>query len=178
VLGNVSVTISDTWTQLLSAYGPDYREVALDSPVKRVTLPEKGRGPVPYAETLPFRITAPCVLDKIATWGGNEGQAFGIEFRNELLDIRFDQKPVLGAAVDIGTTSLSLYLFDLDSGEFLAGSSALNPQTDYGGDVITRITYCQENPEGVSVLRSALIGQLELMLDEALEEAEVGVKSF
>ncbi len=45
--------------------------------------------------------------------------ASGVVFENELLDIRFDRKTLLGAAVDIGTTSLSLYLFDLDSGEFL-----------------------------------------------------------
>ena len=89
-------------------------------------------------------------------------------FENKLLDIRLDQNPILGAAVDIGTTSLSLYLFDLDSGEFLGKSSALNPQTSYGGDVITRINYCRENPDGVSVLRSELTRQLGVMLDEAL----------
>ncbi len=170
VLGNVYVTINDTWTQLQSALGPELRVVAINSPVKRVTLPEKGRGSGPYVETLPFRTPDPCVLDKIAIWNGNETQAFGIEFGNELLDIRFDRKPMLGAAVDIGTTSLSLYLFDLENGEFLGGSSALNPQTAYGGDVITRIDYCRENPEGISVLRSALIGQLESMLDEVLGE--------
>ena len=49
-----------------------------------------------------------------------------------------------------------------------AAASALNPQTAYGGDVITRIDYCRGNPEGISVLRSVLIGQLELMLDEVL----------
>jgi uncharacterized 2Fe-2S/4Fe-4S cluster protein (DUF4445 family) len=121
-------------------------------------------------ESLPFQTPDPSVLDKIAIWNGNETQAFGIEFGNELLDIRFDRKPMLGAAVDIGTTSLSLYLFNLENGEFLGGSSALNPQTAYGGDVITRIDYCRENPEGISVLRSALIGQLESMLDEVLGE--------
>ena len=168
VLGNVSVTISDAWTQLQSVFGPQYRTVALDSPVKRILLPEKGRDSHPYAETLPFRITDPRVLDKIAMWDGNQDPAFGVVFENELLDIRFDQNPVLGAAVDIGTTSLSLYLFDLDSGEFLGKSSALNPQTSYGGDVITRINYCRENPDGVSVLRSELTRQLGVMLDEAL----------
>ena len=61
VLGNVSVTISDAWTQLQSVFGPRYRTVALDSPVKRILLPDKGRNSRPYAETLPFRITDPLV---------------------------------------------------------------------------------------------------------------------
>ena len=73
VLGNVSVTISDAWTQLQSVFGPQYRTVALDSPVKRVLLPDKGLDSRPYAETLPFRITDPLVLDKIAMWDRKPG---------------------------------------------------------------------------------------------------------
>ncbi len=170
VLGNVSVTVSDSWIQLQSVFGPKFREVAVNSPVKRVALPEKDRSSSPYVETLPFRVFDPGILAKIATWDGSKDRATGIVFGDELLDIRFDQKPVLGAAVDIGTTSLSLYLFDLDNGELLGRSSALNPQTAYGGDVITRINYCRQNSDGLSILRTALIGQLGLMLDEALGE--------
>jgi len=168
VLGNVSVTLCSAWTQLQSAFGPKYRKVSLDSFVKRVTLPAKGRDSNPYAEALPFRITDPRVLDKIAMWDSNESKVSGVVIGDELLDIRFDRKAILGAAIDIGTTSLALYLFDLDSGELLGGSSALNPQTAYGGDVITRIGYCRNNPDGLSVLRSALIEKLERMLDEVL----------
>ena len=170
MLGDVSVTINDSWTQLQSVFGPQYRTVALDSPVKQMLLPEKGRDSNPYAETLPVRIADSRVLDQIANWDRNQNPASGVVFENELLDIRFDRKTLLGAAVDIGTTSLSLYLFDLDSGEFLGKSSALNPQTSYGGDVITRINYCREHPDGVSVLRSELTQQLGMMLDEALGE--------
>jgi len=168
VFGDVHATIDDTWTQLQTAFGPALREVAVDSPIRRVCLNENGPGTCPYAETIPFRISDPRVLAKIPGWVGNKKEAFGIVLGGELLDICFDRQPMLGAAVDIGTTSLSLSLFDLESGEFLGGSSALNPQTAYGGDVITRIDYCRENPEGVSVLRTALIGQLGSMLDTAL----------
>ena len=45
----------------------------------------------------------------------------------------------LGIAVDIGTTTLAAYLYDLGSGERLAAASALNPQRIYGADVISRI---------------------------------------
>ncbi|SPF31478.1 2Fe-2S iron-sulfur cluster binding domain protein [Syntrophobacter sp. SbD1] len=168
VVGDLTVTLGETWTQIHSAPESKCRTVALDSLLKRVTLPDEVESQRPYAETLPFKISDPRVPAKIAARGENSNQAFGIVFGNELLDIRFDRTPVLGAAVDIGTTSLSLNLFDLESGEFLGSSSALNPQTAYGGDVITRINYCREKAEGVSILRSVLIGQLELMLDEVL----------
>jgi len=130
VLGDASATISDTWTQLQSVYGPKCREVTLDSPVKRISLPDKGRGLSPYADSLPFQIPILVFLTKSLP---------GMEIRTthryrvwaRAPGHRFDQKPILGAAVDIGTTSLSLSVFDLDSGEFLGGSSALNPQTAY-----------------------------------------------
>ncbi|MGO9567199.1 MAG: hypothetical protein ACLP5H_06645, partial [Desulfomonilaceae bacterium] len=56
VLGNVSVTTSDAWTQLQSVFDLQYRTVALDSPIKQITLPEKGPCSTPYAETLLFRL--------------------------------------------------------------------------------------------------------------------------
>jgi uncharacterized 2Fe-2S/4Fe-4S cluster protein (DUF4445 family) len=45
----------------------------------------------------------------------------------------------LGAAVDIGTTTIAAYLYDLASGERVAAGSALNPQATFGADVISRI---------------------------------------
>ena len=171
VVGNVDLTIDDHWTHLESVFGPEFRAQALHSLVEREILPEKDRNSRPYAETIPFRVADPGVLAKIARWGAAPDRAFGFIFEGELLDIHFERKPLLGASVDIGTTSLSLYLFDLAGGELLGKNSALNPQVSYGGDVITRMDYCRQNPDGVSVLRSELMGRLAEMLDHALGDA-------
>lgn len=45
----------------------------------------------------------------------------------------------VGAAVDVGTTTLALRLYDLRSGESLAAATLLNPQTTVAADVIGRI---------------------------------------
>lgn len=42
-------------------------------------------------------------------------------------------------AVDIGTTTVVLNLFDLRSGRLLADDAFINPQVSYGADIITRI---------------------------------------
>lgn len=47
-------------------------------------------------------------------------------------------------ALDVGTTSLVAYLLDGRSGALLAQSSAVNPQNQYGADVISRIQYALE----------------------------------
>lgn len=50
-----------------------------------------------------------------------------------------DGENTYAAAFDIGTTTLVGYLLDGKTGELLATTSTLNPQTPYGADVISRI---------------------------------------
>ena len=64
---------------------------------------------------------------------------------DEILDVVSVGAPVLGLAYDIGTTTVACYFVDMRSGEQIAQSSLLNPQTTYGGDVIMRVKYCVEN---------------------------------
>jgi uncharacterized 2Fe-2S/4Fe-4S cluster protein (DUF4445 family) len=51
----------------------------------------------------------------------------------------------LGLAVDIGTTTVSLQLVDLGSGEILATTAEYNDQISRGEDVISRIIYAGKN---------------------------------
>lgn len=52
-----------------------------------------------------------------------------------------------GVAIDIGTTTLAAYLYDLNTRNLAAVSSQLNPQRKYGADVISRIEYSSRSPE-------------------------------
>lgn len=70
----------------------------------------------------------------------NKGQVTAIVWQDRTL---MDLAPcystlVLGVAVDIGSTTMVVYLFNLRSGQLLSRASGLNPQTAYGADVITR----------------------------------------
>ena len=70
----------------------------------------------------------------------------------------------LGAALDLGTTTLALKLYDLATGVCVGQRAAWNAQAAYGADVITRAQYCMEHPEGTAVLCSTVKGQLNEML--------------
>ena len=50
---------------------------------------------------------------------------------------------VYGLAVDIGTTTVVMGLYDLGSGERLAGLQEKNRQTLLGADVMMRLMHCQ-----------------------------------
>ncbi|MDO5409322.1 MAG: corrinoid activation/regeneration protein AcsV [Lachnospiraceae bacterium] len=63
---------------------------------------------------------------------------------------------VIGLAIDIGTTTVSAVLIDMQTGEILAKGSAGNGQIRYGADVINRIVE-QTKPGGVKKLQKAII---------------------
>ncbi len=67
------------------------------------------------------------------------------------------ERAMLGLAVDIGTTSIAVYLGDLDHNCILAADSVLNPQVVYGDDVLARISLIQEKPEMLSTLQKSVI---------------------
>lgn len=69
-----------------------------------------------------------------------------------------------GVAVDIGTTTIVGMLIDLNTGDEVGIYSCLNPQKQYGDDVISRIDHTKACPDGLSELSSLMIGQLNDML--------------
>jgi len=65
-----------------------------------------------------------------------------------------------GVAIDIGTTTVAMYFLNLLNGEIEKISSFLNPQRQYGADVITRINYCQEHEFGLQELQKSIVEAL------------------
>lgn len=96
-----------------------------------------------------------------------------------LLDLRYRPgRPCLGIALDIGTTSLVAELVDLESGKSLGAHACLNPQTAFGGDVLTRISYATNHFEGTQELQSEVIKGINqlvgsLCLAQEVSRAEI-----
>lgn len=70
-----------------------------------------------------------------------------------------DPAPVLGMAVDLGTTRVVLRLVDLADGLSLAESSFDNPQLVVGPDILTRIHHA-DTPQGQQHLRNLIVDGL------------------
>jgi uncharacterized 2Fe-2S/4Fe-4S cluster protein (DUF4445 family) len=73
-------------------------------------------------------------------------------------------EPLWGAAIDIGTTTVTVWLVDLISGEVKAQASEYNGQITRGEDVISRIVYAGKNG-GESELRLLVTGTINSLLD-------------
>ncbi len=68
-----------------------------------------------------------------------------------------DKGDGLGVSVDIGTTTVVVMLWDLETGEMLDIDAFTNPQGTWGADVISRIQYTIENEKGLEVLHKSVI---------------------
>jgi uncharacterized 2Fe-2S/4Fe-4S cluster protein (DUF4445 family) len=76
-----------------------------------------------------------------------------------------------GVAVDLGTTHISLSLYELTGGGWLAGRYGLNPQMRYGSDVMTRLVAASDSPEHAREMSRQLIDAIsEGLFDIAVRE--------
>ncbi len=92
----------------------------------------------------------------------NNFQGKLIIHNNEIIDLRKEEFNLpLGIAFDIGTTTLVGYLLDLERGRELDILIELNPQSQYGRDVISRITHAIKLEKGLNILRNLILSSLE-----------------
>jgi uncharacterized 2Fe-2S/4Fe-4S cluster protein (DUF4445 family) len=78
---------------------------------------------------------------------------------------------VVGAAIDVGSTTIAGHLCDLASGEVLATAGRMNPQIRFGEDLMSRVSYVMMNPGGALALTSAVRQALDEILGELVEDA-------
>jgi len=79
--------------------------------------------------------------------------------------------PLLGLAVDVGTTKVAAYILHLSNGKTIAKMGAMNPQIAFGEDVVSRIAYANAQKDGAKVLQSRLVETLNHMVREMCAEA-------
>ena len=162
VLGDVEVELIEN-EKILKTINKGFSiEVEIDSPVKIIKLKQIDKvSSSPYADYLGYNLNSVELYRKVSIIEEqNPKEIWGVIFSDKLLDISSYEKSILGVAIDIGTTGISYYLLDLSSGEILKSLSSLNPQTEYGGDVITRISYCMENPLGAIKLQELIVDEI------------------
>ena len=78
---------------------------------------------------------------------------------------------LLGAAVDIGTTTLALKLYELATGKLLAEAAMLNPQTGIAADVMGRISAAMNGQQ--LKLQQQITDAIETLLHTACEKANL-----
>jgi uncharacterized 2Fe-2S/4Fe-4S cluster protein (DUF4445 family) len=91
-----------------------------------------------------------------------------------VLEVRpgHDAKPVLGLAIDIGTTTVAAQLVDLEDGRVLATRTSYNLQIRRGADIITRIEYASRTPERLAEMRGLVLETINGLIAQMTPEAD------
>ena len=111
---------------------------------------------------------------------------FNVVVKGEHQDDRFlcmeicgpEDTAVVGCAIDIGTTTVSMVLTDLKTGKILAKGSSGNGQIRYGADVINRIIE-QSRPGGKKKLQDAIVKEtLNPIITNLCKTAGISARSI
>ena len=83
-----------------------------------------------------------------------------------------------GLAFDLGTTTIAGSLIDLKTGQDLAVYDKINPQYNYGTDVITRVNVSINEPGGLSKLQNIVIEAINEIIETLTQKASVNFREI
>jgi uncharacterized 2Fe-2S/4Fe-4S cluster protein (DUF4445 family) len=109
----------------------------------------------------PWEVTAVVALDR---WETPEGPA---EVLAVLPGDQVDRN--FGVAIDIGTTTVTVWLVDLESGDVVAQAGDYNAQIGRGEDVISRIIYAKK-PGQLEELQRLVVGTINRLIEQTSEQ--------
>ncbi|TYP57645.1 ASKHA domain-containing protein [Thermosediminibacter litoriperuensis] len=83
-----------------------------------------------------------------------------------------------GAALDIGTTTVVLSLVNMVTGREEAVVSALNPQKEFGQDVLSRISHAKKGGQFLLELQKSIVDSINGLLEKAVKKAGIDKKDI
>ena len=96
---------------------------------------------------------------------------FAIHTRDSILELKKEKPKVYMTAFDIGTTTVVGYLMNAENGTVCAIESMMNPQAQYGADVIMRANYALEH--GVEALSSCIQTAIDELLHKLAKKKKI-----
>lgn len=89
-----------------------------------------------------------------------------------------DSSEPYGIAVDLGTTTIAVYLCDLVAGKIAASTSVKNPQAIFGDDVMSRISAIYDAPSELGRFQKMVVKAIEWGLLSLCRKAQITPESL
>jgi len=182
ILGDCEVWLDGTKDAKIQTEG--IASITFDPAVKAVKLSvapdslalqksDEARFADAYLETVGRPCTVPYAALQAIYKVREQRDICAVAYQDRILDVLPGGEPpkVYGVAVDIGTTTVVAYLYDLLTGTRLGVRSGMNAQKPYGDDVISRISYCDAEANGLTELADAIRGQLNGLIRDLCADA-------
>lgn len=109
-----------------------------------------------------------------------EEKATLVYYEDKLIGIEAgDTKEKLyGAAVDIGTTTVVVSLIDLNIGKEIATETSINPQKEYGLDVLSRIDFVKRKRNGLYLLQKVIVDCINSLLENLCNKNDIDIQNI
>ncbi|MFW9904904.1 MAG: ASKHA domain-containing protein [Candidatus Thorarchaeota archaeon] len=109
----------------------------------------------------------------------NDGEVTTIIDRekNKLIALKEEKLPLLGVVVDVGTTSIVVTLIDLDKGIILGADSIINPQIEFGRDIMSRLTYALTSSSNQQQLQEKVLTGVSKLLEELISSTKSSLEN-
>ena len=85
----------------------------------------------------------------------------------------FDDRPVYGFAVDVGSTTIAAHLCDLQTGNVIASEGVMNPQIRFGEDLMSRVSFAMLNEDGAGKMTAAVRQAIDDLFARVSDSANV-----
>lgn len=148
-------------------FDPAIKKYYLEMPPTDLARPESSWSLLGNALKLPFaKASLEVVRSLPSMFSGMGGRITAVLHQDEevlTLEPGDTSSRSLGLAVDLGTTTLVMDLVDLTTGRVLDSETALNSQTAYGADVVSRISLIFSKPEKAGRLQEVVVEDLNRM---------------
>jgi uncharacterized 2Fe-2S/4Fe-4S cluster protein (DUF4445 family) len=86
-----------------------------------------------------------------------------------------NNRPAYGLAIDIGTTTVNVCLYDLLTGNIVDQQETFNKQAKYGDDVISRIVYAVESEKNLQEIQRLIIDTINELINEIVIRQNIDV---
>jgi len=83
-----------------------------------------------------------------------------------------------GLAIDLGTTTIAVYLCDLQERAVMASTSVANPQAIFGEDVMSRISVISRNPQMLKRLQQFVVKAIEWAITALCESTQLDTEKI
>jgi len=83
-----------------------------------------------------------------------------------------------GIAIDLGTTTIAIYLCNITSGKILSSLAVKNPQALYGDDVMSRISAIVQEDENLQHLQKLVVRAMEWGIKKLLSSQDLHRKNI
>jgi len=97
-------------------------------------------------------------------------------FKEKFLNVGISDS--YGIAVDLGTTTIAVYLCNMAQGKVVSSLAVKNPQAIYGDDVVSRIGVISQSSDNLEKLQKLIVNSIEWGMIELLSSFEDGKNSI